>query len=158
MPTDIAALARESYEELWNKGRLDYVDQAFAPDFVGHDVFPGEFGREEQKERVRQFREAFPDAHFWVEDVIVAGDKAVVRFTASGTHLGGAFHGIAPTRRNFSLQGIRISRYEGGKMKESWTEWDVLRLFQCLGVTPHLAAGQGLGAPTLEMPRSELRQ
>ena len=78
---------------------------------------------------------AFPNLHFTFEDLIAEGDKVVVRETMSGTQQG-ELMGIPPTGKQFSVTGIEIYRFEGGKIVEHWLESDMLGLLQQLGALP----------------------
>ena len=72
---------------------------------------------------------------FTIEDVIQDGDKLVVRWTNSGTHVG-EFLGIPPTNKSFSVAGIDIYRLEGGRLAEHWHVIDQLSMLQQLGLIP----------------------
>jgi ketosteroid isomerase-like protein len=77
-------LAERYMEELWNQGNVDVADELLAPDFVDHTPRPGMGSdREALKADIAGFHQAFPDqsAHFSVDDIIAAEDKAVVRGT-----------------------------------------------------------------------------
>ena len=79
------------------------------------------------------YRSAFPDAHFTIEDQIVEGDKVVTRYTATGTQKG-ELMGIPPTERRVTVTGINITRLDGGKIVEGWTNFDALGMLQQLDV------------------------
>ena len=72
---------------------------------------------------------------FTVEEMIAEGDRVVVRWTGSGTHVG-AFMGIPPTGRSFTISGIDIYRMADGKMAEHWHVVDQLALLGQLGLLP----------------------
>ncbi|HXF61522.1 MAG TPA: ester cyclase [Caldilineaceae bacterium] len=133
-------LARRAFEEVWNQGKLEAIDEIYAPNQVsyglGMEVPPGAQGL---KQFVSIYRAAYPDTHFTVEDVIAEGDKVAVRWTATGTHRG-ELMGIAPTGKRVTVTGIAISRIENGKIAESWNNFDALGQLQQLGVIP--APGQ----------------
>jgi len=59
----------------------------------------------------------------------------VVRVTYSGTQQG-ELMGIPPTGKPFSVTGIEIYRFDGGKIVEHWLEVDNLGMLQQLGVVP----------------------
>jgi predicted ester cyclase len=90
---------------------------------------------EAEKEMVQTFHSAFSDFHTTVEDRIVAGDKVVERWSATGTHQG-EFLGIPATGNRVSVTGIDISRLAEGKIVEHWTEMDVMGMMQQLGAIP----------------------
>jgi hypothetical protein len=70
-----------------------------------------------------------------VDDLIVEGDKAVIRYTITGTHKG-EFMGVPPTNKKVTLWVIVIERFAGGKIVETWERFDSLGLMQQLGVIP----------------------
>ncbi len=60
----------------------------------------------------------------------------VTRWSSRGTHRG-EFRGIAPTGNEVRLTGIGIFRFsEGGKVVESWDNFDQLGMLQQLGAIP----------------------
>jgi predicted ester cyclase len=76
-----------------------------------------------------------------IDDLVVAGDKVVTRWTASGTHKG-PLMGIPPTGKTTAVQGIAVSRLVNGKFVEEWTSWDTLKFMQNLGLVPQLGMGE----------------
>jgi steroid delta-isomerase-like uncharacterized protein len=130
-------LMRHAVEEVWNQGNLDAIGDYVANDFVVHaSTSAAEIhGPEGARQYFGMLREAFPDLHFTIEDQVAEGDKVVTRWTARGTHAG-AFMGISPTGRQFSLTGIDIDRVVNGKAVECWTSVDELGLLQQLGALP----------------------
>jgi steroid delta-isomerase-like uncharacterized protein len=120
--------------EFGSRGRTN------SPDFVEHSPQPGiPPDREGLKQLVTVYRTAFPDTQFTVEDLIVEGDKAVVRWTARGTHQQ-ELMGIPPTGKQATVTGIDIYRIKNGMTAEHWGNFDQLGLLQQLGVIP--APGQ----------------
>ena len=115
---------------------LTRIDHLFAPDVVHHNL-PPEVppGREGLRGTFAGFLAAFPDLQTTVEDAIAEGDKAVVRWSARGTHLGD-FNGIPPTGRSVHFSGIVIGRISDGKIVEEWEQLDMLGLLQQLGAIP----------------------
>ena len=134
------ALSRRVAEEMFAGVNLDIAEELVTPDFVGHDVASPEpvRGPEGLKEQAKGYRDAFPDLQIKIEDQIAEGDKVVSRWTATGTHNGDLF-GIAPTGKQTTVTGITIDRFSGGKIAESWDNWDALGLMQQLGAIPAMA-------------------
>jgi predicted ester cyclase len=137
------ASSRRVIEEVFNKGKLEVLDEVADSNVVAHQA-DGEGGndikgREELKQFVKMYLAAFPDLRFTVEDQIAEGDKVVTRWSSEGTHKG-ELMGIPPTGKHVAgVTGITIDRYSGGKSVESWGNWDTLGLMQKLGVIPALA-------------------
>jgi steroid delta-isomerase-like uncharacterized protein len=133
---DNKALIREIIEEVWNKGNLAAVDRYFAPDYVDHTPFPGQGpGPEGYRQVVATIREAFPDLHLTLGDILAEGDKVAFRYTMEGTHQGD-FMGIPPTGKPFSVGGMIFARIAEGKAVERWANLDTLGMMQQLGVVP----------------------
>jgi len=136
------ALIHEIIEEVWNKGDLAAIDSYFAPNYVDHTPFPGQGpGPEGYRQVVAAIRDAFPDLHLTLEDILSEGDKAAFRYTMRGTHQG-QFMGIPPSGRPFSVEGMIIARVAEGKAVERWANLDTLGLMQQLGAIPSPAHQQ----------------
>jgi len=136
------ALVRRTFFEAWNKGDLTAIAETHAEDYVYNDpAAPQIRDREGFKQLIVMYRAAYPDIEFTLEDQIAEGDKVVTRWYAIGTHEG-ELMGIAPTGiRGSGVTGISIERIAGGKIVETWTNWDTLGMLQNLGVIPPLGQG-----------------
>ena len=130
-------LARRFLEEVFSEGNLDAIDELFAPDWVDHDAARPEalHGSEGARQLVEGYRGAFPDLHITVEDQVAEGEKVVTRWTARGTHQGELL-GIPPSGNQVTITGITIDRFSGGKMVESWDNYDALGMMQQIGAIP----------------------
>ncbi len=62
------ALVRPYWEEAWNQGNLDVLDEILSPERA-----------ELEKWFITRTREAFPDGSVAIEDVIAEWDKVVTR-------------------------------------------------------------------------------
>ena len=128
------AIARLLTEEVFNRGNLAVADKIIAPDFVHHDPNTKEFrsGPEGFKRFWGGYRAAFPDLHITIEQQIAEGDLVVDRWTGTGTHQA-ELMGIAATGKKVTLSGISIHRIVGGKITETWNNYDALSLLEQLG-------------------------
>ncbi len=89
-------------------------------------------------------REAFPDKHFTVEDVIAEADKVVLRWSFRGTHAGefGTPLGTVPaTGKTLTLRATMTYRLEGGRIAEEWACIDWLDVVHQLGVIGNTGGG-----------------
>ena len=138
------ALARRWFGDLFNTGNLEVTDEIIAPDHVNHDPTLPDIptGPEGQKQIVNLYRGAFTNAHISVEDQLAEGDRVVTRWTGSGTHQG-ELMGVAPTGNQVRITGITINRVSGGKIVESWSNYDALGMMQQIGAIPE--PGQAAG-------------
>jgi len=127
---------RQGVEELWNQGKMELVDELWAPDFVNHDpTNPEVRDREGFKQWVIVARTAFPDLNVTIDDMIAEGDKVATRWTVRGTQKG-EFGKIPATGKQVTFTGITISRIVDGKTVETWWSGDDLGMLQQLGVIP----------------------
>jgi steroid delta-isomerase-like uncharacterized protein len=140
MTDDAKRIPRQMIEEVYNKGRVDVIDELVAPGYVGHDpALPQAIaGPEGEKEIVAGYRAAFPDLVITIDDQVAEGDRVVTRWTARGTHTGDLW-GIAGTGKEVTVTGTSIDRIQNDRLVETWSNWDALGLMQQLGVIPVMA-------------------
>jgi steroid delta-isomerase-like uncharacterized protein len=130
--------AQRFFDEVWSQGKLDLVDELFAPEYIGHPSGPEETARgpEGVKLYVSRLRAGVPDLTVTVEDQVVEGAKIATRWTARGTH-DGELLGLQPTGRSATVTGITMQRIgDSGQIVEGWTSWDMLGMLQQLGAAP----------------------
>jgi predicted ester cyclase len=109
--------------EVLNGGRLEAIDELFAPELAA-----------EARGWITPFRASFPDVDMEVVDLIAEGDKVVGRFTCSATHLGD-WLGHAPTGRRFErVDEVAIFRLDDGRIVDSWSLEDSLSRLRQLGL------------------------
>ena len=130
------AFIRRWFEEVWNKGREEAIDEMFAEEGVANGL-EDESGNPLRgpvgfKPFFRKFREAFPEIEVTVEDTIAEGDKVAARCTVRGRHRGGAL-GFAATEQPVEFTGMTIVRVRDGKIVEAWNNFDFMTMFQQLG-------------------------
>jgi steroid delta-isomerase-like uncharacterized protein len=133
---DNAAFIRRWFEEVWNKGREEAVDELFDEKGVAHGLADetGEplRGAAGFKPFFRRFREAFPEIEVTVEDTVSEGDKVAARCTVRGAHRGDTL-GFAATNRPVEFTGICIVRVSQGKIVEAWNNFDFMAMLGQLG-------------------------
>jgi steroid delta-isomerase-like uncharacterized protein len=128
------ALFRRAYEELWNRGNLSVADELIAPDFVNHAAAAGSNrGPESMRASVAWARNAFPDLHFEIEELVAEGEIVAGRLTVSGTH-DGSLMGEPPTGRSVRNAHIHFVRFRDGKAVEHWGVRDDLGMMRQLGL------------------------
>jgi steroid delta-isomerase-like uncharacterized protein len=130
------AFIRRWFEEVWNKGREEAIDEMFAEEGVANGLVD-ESGQPLRgpagfKPFFRKFREAFPEIEVVVEDTVAEGDKVAARCTVRGRHRGDAL-GFAATEQPVEFTGITIVRLSKGKIVEAWNNFDFMSMFQQLG-------------------------
>jgi hypothetical protein len=130
-----AALVRRAVEQIWNQGQLDVADVLFATDYINHAGLIPDFvrGPEAIKISVAFYRTAFPNFHITIDALTAKRDAVLLRWTAcSSAAPAGPVAGATPG----ALAGMIVSRCAGGRIVESWMQWDqpgVLALLQRTG-------------------------
>ena len=134
--TDNAALVRRWFEEVWNSGREEAIDELFGEEGVAHGLAdetgtplrgPAGF-----KPFFRKFREAFPEIEVVVEETIAEGDRVAARCNVRGRHRGDTL-GFKATDSPVEFTGISIVRVREGKIVEAWNNFDFMSMFRQLG-------------------------
>ena len=128
-------LMQRWFHEVWNEGRTQTVHELFATDGVA----TGQAGPTTQLHGPAEFvgfverlRGAFPDIKVTIEDLIAAGDRVALRWSATMTHTGDTL-GMPATGRTVRSTGITIARFADGKIVEGWDSWDQLGMLEQLG-------------------------
>jgi len=137
MSSENKALMVSWFEEVWNKGRTDAIDERLAADAVIHGLVDGQgkpvHGLQAFRDFHAQFRGAFPDMMIQVEDMVAEGDRVAARCLVQGNHSGDHL-GFAATNSAVDFTGITIIRVKDGKIVEAWNNFDFMKMNQQLGV------------------------
>ncbi len=134
--SDLKATMQRIYEEVFNQGDLDVIDELLADDFVEHEELPPGIpqGKEAPRAYTTLFRSAFPDFHMAVEEMLQDGSKVITRVRVSGTHKG-EFMGIPPTNNKFDVAAIDIVEFRGDQAIGHWGVMDMAGMMEQLGVS-----------------------
>jgi len=132
-------IVRMFFEGLWSEGDLRLVDELVAPEHVHHFADEKVHGREGVRALVQELRSAFPDLNFSVDDVVDAGQKVAVRWTAHGTHHG-VLGDLQPTARRARWTGIDIIHIRDRRIVELWAGPDGQSLWEQL-TSPSTSGG-----------------
>jgi steroid delta-isomerase-like uncharacterized protein len=137
MSEENKALLRRWFDEVWNKGNADAIDELLSAEGIAHGLSDDEStplrGPAGFKPFHDSFRGAFPDIEVVVEDMIAEGDKVVARCSVRGKHTGDHL-GIAASNSPVLFSGIAIVRIEHGKIVEAWNNFDFLKMNRQIGV------------------------
>jgi steroid delta-isomerase-like uncharacterized protein len=133
--SQIKAAISRFYEEVFNQGNYDAIDDLLSDDFTEHEQLPPGIppGKDAPRALITMMRSAFPDLHASVEDLLQDGDKVISRVRFSGTHQG-EFMGIPPTGNRFDVPAIDIIEFRDGKAVAHWGVTDMAAMMEQLGV------------------------
>ncbi|MEU6180069.1 ester cyclase [Streptomyces coeruleorubidus] len=126
-------LIEKAWAAAWGRGDVDALDTLLSPAYVRH-------GGDSQPQDLTAFkaaivstRAAFPDLVTTIDDIVVEGDRAAIRWHSSGTHVN-SFLGVPPTKRQVDVSGATFARFAGDRIVEEHVTWDPRSLLAALGV------------------------
>ncbi len=128
-------ISRKLFENVWNEGKVELLPEFHATDFVITDPYnpiPGK-GPEVAKQYMTNYKKAFPDLMFRLDNQIAEGDYVVNFITATGTHEGELL-GIPPCHKKATVSLIVTLRFKNGKIIESNSLWDAVTFLRTAGV------------------------
>jgi predicted ester cyclase len=109
-------------EEVLNGGRLEVIDEIYAPEMA-----PA------ARKWIEPFRIAFPDVEMKTVELVSEGERVVGRFRCSGTHLG-PWRGQEPTgKRMHDIDEVYFFSVRGGRITEAWGLEDTAKRLRQLG-------------------------
>jgi steroid delta-isomerase-like uncharacterized protein len=124
------------FDEVWNEGRVETIDELLAEECAIHGLADASGkevrGQVEFRAFHAQFREAFPEMRVTVEDTIAEGDLVAARCSVRGKHSGDSL-GFKATNSPIDFTGMSIIRVNDGKFMEAWNNFDFLQMYQQLG-------------------------
>jgi predicted ester cyclase len=124
------AQVRRFVDEVWNGRNYEATADLYSEDYVN----PFGKGPAAKAAGIRVNHQAFPDdMHVEIDDLIVAGDTAILRLTLRGTDRGG-YAGRPPTGRAVEEWGVNIMRFKNDRVVSEFMGADKLGLFIQLGV------------------------
>lgn len=129
-------LLLDLYQQVWSYGDYAAVERLVAPQYTIHsdpgDAWEGRtLDRRAYTERVRYSRTAFPDLTFTPQELISAGERVAVRWSAEGTQEG-ALQELPASGRRLRFSGQTIYELKHGQVAGHWQVVDRLCLLEQL--------------------------
>ncbi|MEU3921049.1 ester cyclase [Streptomyces sp. NPDC002659] len=126
-------VVRSFFENVVNARNIDAVDAMCTADYREHDpsLSSYDLGLAQAKAENREILEAFQPVAT-IEGLMAEGDMVCARLSFKGRHVG-TYQGMGATGREVSGTGHATFRCEGGKLAETWWNFDDLGLMQQLG-------------------------
>jgi len=135
MENTATSVVTRYFEEVWNQGRLDMLDELLTEDYLNHSpsIPNPRPGPADLKPIIRAMREAITDLHYEILDMLATREKVAVFVRLTGRHTGPLF-GIAPTGRAIDVRQMQIEWLRDGRIWQHWRVTDERTLLQQLGV------------------------
>ena len=107
---ELKKIAQDFFDQIWNQGDESAIDRFIAEDAAGNDPQFG-IGRESFREQWKNWRKAFPDINFEIQELVAdeETDTVVSRKALTGT-LSDEFWGAAATGKKIKVDGVSIDR------------------------------------------------
>ena len=141
MPGESETVMRRWFAEVWNEGRLESIDELFAPNGVAYGLAEGGAEDVHGPAEFRHFAQAllaeFSEFRVEIEDVVADGEKVAARWTATGRYQGTQF-GPGKGQR-VRMTGMSFGRVVNGQLVEGWNNWDIMGMARQLGAEPMVA-------------------
>lgn len=123
-----------AWNAAWDRGDVDALDALMGPSYrvlTRH----GDDGQDLAafKALILAIRSAFPDIVTAIDDIVLEGDRAAVRWHSVGTHQH-PFLDVPPTGRRLEVSGVTFARFEGGRIVEEFVTTDARGLLAALGI------------------------
>ena len=126
-------LVQRYYKEMWNTWNFALADELLSAEISFRGSLGTELrGRSAFCEYMRRTRNAFPDFHNKIEQLIAEGDRVAARLQYTGTHRGEIF-GVQPSGKSISYVGAAFFRIAGNRVTEGWVLGDLVSLLRQLG-------------------------
>jgi hypothetical protein len=127
----VKSMAQAAADETWVRQNWAALPQYYAENFVGYTN--GVRDTVDTRQFVESLAPSWSDMKLTLDEVIVVGDRAIMRWTWFGTH--------KITGAAIAIQGVSLSRLQDGRFVDDWAYYDTLM--------PALAAGATLTPPPM---------
>jgi predicted ester cyclase len=122
------------FEEVWNKGRREAIDEILAPDFVLHEGDVAAKGPAAFKAFFDRMRTSFSEIHVTPHEAISDGDYVCLRWSATLRHSGDGL-GMKASGKQVHTTGISMVRFAGNRFAEAWQNWDMVGILEQINST-----------------------
>lgn len=122
-----ATLLSKWFQEVWNEGRREAIDELLAENITAHGLGPDGHtkGIEAFKSFYDDFRNQLSDVQVLVEDVVSQDDVETALCKVTAVHI--------PTGKRVNFSGICMAKIQDGKIAEAWNQYDFLKMYQQIG-------------------------
>lgn len=131
------AVARRLAEEVFSRGNMQAFDEIFADDYINHNMpapdLPGT--KAGFRQIIEATRQAFPDVHVQVMDVVAEGPFVVFHDVVHATSRG-EFFGVPANGKRLEWTEIHFLQIRNGQIVQHWANFDQFGILRQLGAIP----------------------
>jgi predicted ester cyclase len=117
------------FEEVWNKGRREAIEEILPPHFVLHEGDVAAKGPEGFKPFFDRMQASFSGIHVTPHEAISDGDYVCLRWSATMRHTGDGL-GMKATGKQVHTTGMSMVRFADGRFAEAWQNWDMVGILE----------------------------
>jgi steroid delta-isomerase-like uncharacterized protein len=132
---DPASVVRRWVERVWNEAddsKRSHVLRDLHPVQILNEGSPS--SPDQLAAWHASMRETYPDLHYAVDELVAAGERVTLRWTATGTQRGSLWGILPPTGRTVSWHGVHLVTVHDAQIVEVWAAANVVDVLQQLGV------------------------
>jgi len=137
MSDSLRQLAKRWFEEVWNDGRRETIDELLDPDCVIHDAGQDIVGPAGFKLFYDNIQNTLSAIHVDPQLTMSEGDYVLVRWVSTGKH--------KSSEREVQITGMSLMRFRNGRTVEAWQNWDLHGLMEQIKAVPERAVAQAAG-------------
>ncbi|MBR8743530.1 ester cyclase [Nocardiopsis sp. MG754419] len=126
-------LIERVWVQAWNLGDVDALDDLHTPGYLRRSAESRPQDLDAFKASILATRAAFPDLTTTVDEIVLEGERAAIRWHSIGTHQGGLL-GVPATNRSVRVGGATFAHFEDGRIAEEVVTWDPRALLSALGI------------------------
>jgi len=121
-----STLSYRWFQEVWNEGREDLIDNLMTEQSIVHGIAEGQSkGAEAFRSFYRNFKNQFRDIRVDIQEALSQDNLECALTNVTATH--------KETGTKVSFSGLCMVKYEEGKIAEAWNHYDFLSMHQQLG-------------------------
>ena len=117
------------FQEVWNQGKKNSIDELLAEDVIAHGLGPeGQLkGIEAFKKFYDDFREQLKNIRVDVEEAVCQDDMETALCHVTALDIA--------TGKSVEFSGLCMVKIANGKIVQAWNHYDFLKMYQQLGYT-----------------------
>lgn len=131
--TERAERIRSAWDAAWDRGDVDAFDQLLDPGYRRIGSSGDHQDRETFKNSILATRSAFPTLVTTIDEIVVDGDAAAIRWHSTGIHEN-SFLGVPATKREVTVSGATFAHFDDDQIAYEHVTWDPRALLSALGI------------------------
>jgi predicted ester cyclase len=122
-------IANKFVNEIFNARNAEQAKNFLTPNIVYHSIDGDVNGLEQFKKWVVEDLSAFANMQVTILDEFGEQNKLALRWRVKAT-FGKDFAGVSATNKEVEIDGVEILHFEGDKISEAWTIFDMSKVAQ----------------------------